>query len=137
MTVPVVRTVLHRLAQPLGAALAAYAGLRGRAAGNAETGRRALADLKALDVGMFRVVLVDRRARLDRRPLDAQVRDTGKPTLVILGGRDHFYGARSADRYRAAGARVAILDNSGHHPFLDAPAETADLLRDFATGSRP
>ena len=30
-------------------------------------------------------------------------------TLVILGGRDHFYGARSAARYRAASFLYFIL----------------------------
>jgi pimeloyl-ACP methyl ester carboxylesterase len=80
---------------------------------------------------MFRVVLVDRRDRMARRPLDAQVRVSGKPTLVILGGRDHFYGARSAQRYARAGARVEIMPDSGHNPTIEFPDETAALIRVF------
>ena len=80
---------------------------------------------------MFRTVLVTRRDRMAARPLDAQVRDAGKPTLVILGGRDHFYGARSADRYRAAGARVEIQPESGHSPLVEMPEPTAAIIRDF------
>jgi pimeloyl-ACP methyl ester carboxylesterase len=67
-----------------------------------------------------------------RRPLDVQVRAAGKPTLAILGGRDHFYGDRAAPRYRAAGARVEILPECGHSPILDDPQRTAELIRAFA-----
>ena len=76
-----------------------------------------------------------RTGRDGDRPLDAQVRAAGKPTLVILGGRDHFYGARSAARYEAAGARVEILPESGHSPLVDqlsrpasTPAHDVDLI---------
>jgi pimeloyl-ACP methyl ester carboxylesterase len=81
---------------------------------------------------MFRVVLIERRDRMAARPLDAQVRDTGKPTLVILGERDHFYGARSAARYEAAGARVEIFADCGHSPLVERPERTAQLIRQFA-----
>ena len=80
---------------------------------------------------MFRVGVVDRRDRMARRPLDAQVRAAGKPTLVILGERDHFYGARSAHRYRRAGAQVEILADSNHNPTIEFPDETAALLKAF------
>jgi len=66
-----------------------------------------------------------------RRPLDAQVRAAAKPTLVILGERDHFYGARSAQRYLGAGARVEILADSGHNPTIEFPDETAALVTAF------
>jgi len=56
----------------------------------------------------------------------------GKPTLVILGGRDHFYGDRSAPRYRAAGAEVRVLPDSGHSPFVELPAEAAAVVAEFA-----
>jgi pimeloyl-ACP methyl ester carboxylesterase len=97
-----------------------------------ELARQALRDFRALDGRMFHVVLVERRERMARRPLDEQVRAAGKPTLVVLCGRDHFYGARSAHRYAAAGARVEVLAESGHSPFVDAPARMAQLLGEFA-----
>lgn len=61
------------------------------------------------------------------------MRASAKPTLVVLGGRDHFYGDRAAPRYRAAGARVEILPESGHSPLVDHPEQIADLLRGFVT----
>jgi pimeloyl-ACP methyl ester carboxylesterase len=135
MTLPVVSTGLYRLAQPVGAALNAVAGRRrGRGAGRGadrELAAQALLDFRAVDVAMFRVVLIDRRDRMAVRPLDAQVLDAKKPTLVILGERDNFYGARSAPRYRAAGAHVEVLAESGHSPLVEFPEPTAQLIRAF------
>ncbi len=131
MTVPFVSTALHRVAQPLGRALLRVAARRNRE--GQELAAQALSDFRALDPAMFRVVLVDRRDRMARRPLDAQVRAAGKPTLVILGERDHFYGARSAHRYRRAGAQVEILADSNHNPTIEFPDETAALLTAFVT----
>lgn len=133
MTVPLMSTVIHRAAQRLAIALAAVAG--SRSPGGRELARRAVLDFRALDTAMFRVVLVDRRDRMATRPLDAQLRDAGTPTLVVLGERDHFYGARSARRYTAAGARVEILPESGHSPVQDAPDRTAALIREFVAAS--
>ena len=95
---------------------------------------QALADIRALDIAMFRIVLAVRRDRMARRPLDEQVRTAGKPTLVILGELDHFYGARSARRYEAAGATVRILPESGHSPLVDLPDESAALIHEFLAG---
>jgi pimeloyl-ACP methyl ester carboxylesterase len=129
MTWPGVAPVLHRSAWLMGATL------RGLLARDNALAARALHDLRALDTAMFRVVLVERRDRMARRPLDAQVRAAGKPTLAILGGRDHFYGDRAAPRYRAAGARVEVLPECGHSPILDDPATTAALIRAFASAA--
>lgn len=125
MTLPVLATVLHRGAWFAGTVLRTLL-----ARGN-ELATRALRDFRSLDTAMFHIVLVERRDRMARRPLDAQVLDAGKPTLVILGGRDHFYGDRSAARYRATGARVEVLPESGHSPFLDATERTAQLIGEF------
>lgn len=91
----------------------------------------ALRDLHALDPVMFRTVLVERRDRMAAVPLDAQVRGAGVPTLVVLAGRDHFYGDRSAGRYRAAGARVEVVAASGHALPVEFPAETAAFVEGF------
>jgi pimeloyl-ACP methyl ester carboxylesterase len=129
MTVPLISTAVYRIVQPIGRVVARAAARRNP--DEQELAAQALADFRALDPAMFRVVLVDRRDRMARRPLDAQVRVSGKPTLVILGGRDHFYGARSAQRYTRAGARVEILAESGHNPTVEFPDETAALIKAF------
>ena len=131
MTVPVLGASLYRAAVPLASGLTAVAG-RVRPA-QRQLAAQAGADFRALNPGMFRVVLAERGARMARRPLDAQVRDAGKPTLAVLGGRDHFYGARSAERYRAAGATVEILPESGHSPLVEFPDEIAGLIGAFAS----
>lgn len=142
MTRSVAGPALLGLGRALTTALAAAsAGGRGRLARRGrDPRRRALAplaarDIRALDPAMFRVVLVQRRDRMARRPLDAQVRAAGKPTLVLLGGRDHFYGDRSARRYREAGARVEIRPDGGHSLLLDAPQWSAALIAEFVRGA--
>ena len=131
MTLPLVGRALHGFAKGLSIGLAAVVG-RVRGGGLPDLAALGLRDFRALDPGMFRVVLVERRDRMAANPLDAQVRASGKPTLVILGGRDHFYGARSAGRYRAAGARVEILPDSGHSPLVEFPDRAAEEIAGFA-----
>ncbi len=126
MTLPVLAPALKRIAPALITAGSRFAPAAGR-----ELVRQAARDVRALNVRMFRVVLRDRPARMSARPLDEQVRAAGKPTLVVLGGRDHFYGTRLAPRYRTAGARVEILDRAGHSPNIDSPAELARLVAEF------
>jgi len=131
MTVPVAGAVLGRLFQLMSIGAGVVAARRRAPAPAADLAAQGLRDFRALNLAMFRVVLVDRRERMRARPLDAQVRDAAKPTLVILGERDHFYGARSAERYRAAGAEVRVLD-CGHSPLVELPAPTAELIAAFA-----
>ena len=131
MTVPLLGATLGRLFQLLSVGAGVVATRRSAPAAAGDLAAQGLRDFRALDLAMFRVVLVDRRERMRARPLDAQVRESAKPTLVILGERDHFYGARSADRYRAAGAEVRILD-CGHSPLVELPAPTAELVAEFA-----
>lgn len=88
-----------------------------------------LCDHAATDPAVARAVIVDRRKALARRPLDEQVRDLDVPTLVILGRHDRFYPcARTAERYRAAGARVEIIADAGHSPQVEQPSEVVDLV---------
>lgn len=134
MTLPALSAPLHRVAAPLGTLLSRVGGImRGYPIGP-ELARLGLLDFGAMDSGMFRVILIDRRDRMAARPLDVQVRDTAKPTLVLAGARDHFYGARYAERYRVAGARVEIFGESGHSPIVEQPGRTARLIREFALG---
>ncbi|MEJ2852362.1 MULTISPECIES: alpha/beta fold hydrolase [unclassified Saccharothrix] len=133
MTVPVVGALLHRLAPAFAVrAVAAHAVAPGFRVGSA-LARQALEDHRALDAGMFPIVLVRRRERLAARPLDVRVRELGLPVLVVLGGRDRFYGARSARRYAAAGARVETIAEAGHSPVVETPGRTAALIRAFTT----
>ncbi|RJQ83784.1 alpha/beta fold hydrolase [Amycolatopsis panacis] len=93
---------------------------------------RTRADFAATSPQMARVVLTERRQQLAERPLDEQLR---VPTLVILGSRDRLYDPVStAARYRAAGARVAVLPGAGHSPFASHPARVAELLASWALG---
>ncbi|MDQ2796978.1 MAG: alpha/beta hydrolase [Actinomycetota bacterium] len=132
MTTPVLGRVLYGIGAPLSSLVnATFSLMRGYPA------RRDLIalgfrDFRALNFGMFKVILIARRDRLAVRPLDDQIRDAQKPTLAILGALDAFYGARAADRYEAAGARVEILPESGHSPIVDQPGRTASLIRAFA-----
>lgn len=132
MTVPVLATVLGRTFQLAAYVVGAAAAVWRRHPAGGELARQGLLDFRALRIGMFRVVLVDRRDRMAGRPLDVQVQAAGKPTLVVLGERDHFYGARSAARYRAAGAEVVVLPESGHSPLVELPDVAGRLIRDFA-----
>ncbi|QRP45207.1 alpha/beta fold hydrolase [Amycolatopsis sp. FDAARGOS 1241] len=122
LAVPFVGRLLHRLA---GAAPVELALRPTRL-------RQAHADFCVTSPAMAQAVLIERRRLLTTRPLDAQVAALGLPTLAILGRRDRLYDqASAAVRYRAAGARVEVLD-AGHTPFTDRPDEVAALVEHFA-----
>jgi pimeloyl-ACP methyl ester carboxylesterase len=60
------------------------------------------------------------------------------PVLAILGGRDRLYPCTAtAARYRAAGARVVVIDDAGHSVNVQRPTEVAQLIRDFARYPTP
>jgi len=131
MTLPVLGALLHTAAKPLVAVVTPIAGMASRHPHSRVLAAQARADFFALNPAMFRVVILDRGTRMAARPLDAQLMAAGKPTLVVLGERDHFYGARAATRYRSAGASVEVLAASGHSPFIDVPAEAVGLIRSW------
>lgn len=133
VTTRVLGTVVARAARLAAMTVGAVAAVSRRHPTGVDLAAQAIADFAALDGRMFRIVLVDRRSRMAARPLDVQLEDAGKPALVILGERDHFYGARSAERYRDAGAEVQILPDSGHSPHVELPEQTAVLIRAFAS----
>lgn len=100
--------------------------------------RRMALDRAAMDPRMYRTVLADRRARLAAHPLDVQARELGLPVLAVLGGRDRLYPSTpTAARYRAAGARVVVIDGAGHSVNVERPAAVAELIRDFTAGAGP
>ncbi len=82
--------------------------------------------------GMTRHISVSRRRALTDRPLDTQLRDLGLPSLVILGERDRYYDwVRTRARYEAVGARVEVVADAGHSPFLTRPRVVAGLIEAF------
>jgi pimeloyl-ACP methyl ester carboxylesterase len=141
---PVLATLTHRLTPPWMARISSRVGFApehhakvGPGDGSDDPQRVAL-DRAAMNPRMYRTVLADRRARLAALPLDRQVRDLGLPVLAILGGRDRLYpSAPTAARYRAAGARVVVIDDAGHSVNVQRPAEVAELIREFAGQPTP
>ena len=80
----------------------------------------------------------------------AAIRDTGfepdfrdaitrieAPVLVVWGKLDRVIDYRNADVFVDAipNARKVLLDDIGHAPMVETPAESARLFREFLTGS--
>ena len=135
MRVPGLRTAAPRLVQGIAGLIGPHLIERRVPPAGRGLAVQALSDFRALDPRMFRVAVVDRGERMARRPLDAQVRDAGKPALVILGENDHFYGARSKARYEAAGAEVHVFAGCGHSPCGEMPEQTVALIRRFVAAA--
>ena len=125
LALPVLGPLLHRLAPPFAVRKAmSYAFAPGY-----QFDPVLLRDHSTTSPAVARAVIVDRRKALARWPLDERVRDLGVPTLVILGRHDRFYDCvRTAERYRAVGARVEIISDAGHSPQVERPAEVVDLV---------
>jgi pimeloyl-ACP methyl ester carboxylesterase len=141
---PALATLTHRLTPPWMARISRRVGFTpghhdddGSDDGSHDPQRIAL-DRAAMHPRMYRTILADRRSRLAALPLDVQVRDLGLPVLAILGGRDRLYPSTfTAARYRAAGARVVVIDDAGHSVTVQRPTEVAELIRDFAAHPAP
>ena len=141
---PTLATLTHRLTPPWMARISSRVGFapahhldHGSDDGSHDPQRIAL-DRAAMNPRMYRTILADRRARLAALPLDVQVHDLGLPVLAILGGRDRLYPSTpTATRYRAAGARVVVIDDARHSVNVQRPAEVAELIRDFAAHPTP
>lgn len=95
--------------------------------------RQVVLDRFVMHPGMYREVLHHRRAQFAQRPLDARVHELDQPVLAIHGAGDQMYDcATTIARYRAAGAQVAVIDDAGHSPNVERPAELAALISSFA-----
>lgn len=80
--------------------------------------------------------LLGSRDTLDVPALVGRIRS---PTLVIWGRHDRWIDVSQADRFVSAipGARKVVLEDCGHMPHEERPAEVAKLLREFlATDAR-
>jgi pimeloyl-ACP methyl ester carboxylesterase len=140
MTVPLLGQVLHRIAVLSavdGLARAAFA--RGPGPGIAldlDRPDRILLDRAATHPGMYRVVIADRARSLAERPLDRIVAGLPVPALAILGRHDDLFDCNmTAQRFAAVGAQVAVIEQAGHCPNIEAPREVASLVTDFLTMS--
>jgi pimeloyl-ACP methyl ester carboxylesterase len=74
--------------------------------------------------------------------LHRRLRDVGPPTLVVWGARDPYIPVRYAGRQKETfpGARVVVLDDSGHWPMVDNPVAVEQAVLPFlhaATGAVP
>ena len=65
------------------------------------------------------------------------VSDVRVPTLVVWGRQDHWIPVADADLFvaRIPGARKVVLEECGHVPQEERPAEVVYLLQEFAPGS--
>jgi len=74
--------------------------------------------------------------RLPEVGLPALVGDVRVPTLIVWGRGDRWIPVGDADRFAAAipGSRRVVLENCGHVPQEERPAEIVHLLQEFAPG---
>jgi pimeloyl-ACP methyl ester carboxylesterase len=90
-----------------------------------------------LDRGTKRTILALYRATDDPAGdsvrLGAALRPLDRPTLMIWGRHDPYLPVALAGRQREAfpKARIEILDDSGHWPFIDDPERTERLVLEF------
>jgi pimeloyl-ACP methyl ester carboxylesterase len=90
-----------------------------------------------LDGGTKRAILALYRATDDPAGaslrLGAALRPLDRPTLVIWGRHDPYLPVALASRQREAfpSARVEVLDDSGHWPFIDDSERTERLVLQF------
>lgn len=74
-----------------------------------------------------------RKIGRDSELLILPLAEANLPSLVIWGAQDPYTGVEFAERQKEAfpSARVHVLAESGHWPFIDDPATVARLLVDF------
>lgn len=75
-------------------------------------------------------------AREDVFGLPALVSEVRVPTLVVWGRHDTWIPVADADRFLSAipGSRKVVLEECGHLPQEERPAEVVHLLQEFAPG---
>lgn len=72
-------------------------------------------------------------AYTDAMPLDARLRRTGTPLLVIFGAEEQIYDPEEAlAAYSRMGAETRLVAGAGHSPNVERPALTAALVERFA-----
>jgi len=63
------------------------------------------------------------------------LRGVRTPTLIVWGAKDSITPLNSGELYQHAikGSRLVTIDNCGHMPEMEKPAEFVQLVRDFLT----
>lgn len=68
----------------------------------------------------------------NREPLLDELRRIGVPTLIVCGEKDTpFVGPSRRMHERIPGSELAIIEDSGHTPQIEKPAEFNRILADF------
>jgi 2-hydroxy-6-oxonona-2,4-dienedioate hydrolase len=93
----------------------------------------AATDTMANELGLIEKALTWRGMRPELRFDRAELRRVPQPTLYIWGEDDTFGGAELARQTTAwmPDARLHLIPESGHLPWLDAPEEVSALAREF------
>ena len=91
-----------------------------------------LADESIADAD-FKAELMRRRSAGRDSPLEPVLPNFEIPTLVLWGREDRFIHVSAIEVMRALlpDARYEILDETGHLPILERPADSAAIYRDF------
>jgi pimeloyl-ACP methyl ester carboxylesterase len=73
------------------------------------------------------------------KPLPDRAAATGKPTLAIMGAEEQIASdpEEALAAYRAAGARIRLIQGAGHSPNVEKPAEIAALVLAFGDVEKP
>lgn len=97
---------------------------------------------RAHDLTPFRVVARVQQSTWDSLgdyDLIPRLRGIRAPSLIVHGRDDPIPAASSIDAARAMGTQLVLLDECGHVPYVEQPAELWGALDPFlaATGARP
>jgi pimeloyl-ACP methyl ester carboxylesterase len=93
-----------------------------------------VADFKQLTYTAFRTAHEDSVAFREAKSLDERLAALSPtpPLLVIFGSKDALISPANAKLFeKVPGAKVEIIDGSGHSPMVEAPAKTLDLIKSF------
>jgi pimeloyl-ACP methyl ester carboxylesterase len=95
---------------------------------------RFVADVRRMTFNAYDTIGADEDDYTKEEPLDARIRATAIPLLVIFGAEDQIYDARRALSAYAAirGARTALIEGAGHSPNVEKPEQVAKLIDAFA-----
>jgi pimeloyl-ACP methyl ester carboxylesterase len=71
--------------------------------------------------------------------LGPRLKDLNVPTLIVWGEHDTWISPTNAPKLNQdiAGSKLAIIQNAGHVPHEEQPAEFNGLLIDFVKGLKP
>ncbi len=69
--------------------------------------------------------------------LQSQLRQVRLPAIVIHGREDPIPVASSEAAAEALGARLVVIDDCGHVPYVEQPQSLFDAIREFLTESSP